>query len=98
MVSPGSAGSASSSFGSEQPHSSSEHAAELVALQREYDEWSTSAAATRERIYNQLVSSIDMLTLHKEDVENQLDGLKKYCKEKEEALAPLLDEGAVELA
>ena len=72
--------------------------AELAALQKEYDEWSTSAAATRERIYNQLVSSIDMLTLHKEDVENQLAGLKKYCDDKCEALAPLLDEGAVELA
>ncbi len=38
MVSPGSAGSASSSFGSEQPHSSCEHAAELVALKSASDE------------------------------------------------------------
>ena len=72
--------------------------AELTGLQKEHDEFKVTAAAARERMYSQLVSSIDMLTLHKEDVENQLDGLKKYCKEKEEALAPLLDEGAVELA
>ena len=74
-------------------------AAELAALQKEYDEFSAQAGATRDRIYNQLVSALDMLALHKETVEKQLAGLKQHCAAKMDALAPLLDEeSAVELA
>ena len=46
--------------------------AERIALQKEYNEFKSTAAASRERMYSQLVSSIDMLTLHKENVEAQV--------------------------
>ena len=72
--------------------------AERTALQKEYDEFKITAAASRERMYSQLVSSIDMLTLHKENVEAQLAGLRKHCTGKIDSLFTSLNETAVELA
>ena len=47
---------------------------------------------TREKIYSQLVSSLDMLTLHKETLETQLLSLKKHVATKMDTLSPLLDD------
>ena len=40
--------------------------AELASVQASLDETTETAARTREKVYSQLVSSLDMLTLHKE--------------------------------
>ena len=72
--------------------------AELTALQKEYDEFKSSSAAARERMYSQLISTMDMLTLHKENMENQLLGLKKHCAGKMDALNQALSAEAIELA
>ena len=72
--------------------------AERTALQKEYDEFKITAAASRERMYSQLVSSIDMLTLHKETIEGQLAGLKKHTAGKMDALQAALRQDAVEIA
>lgn len=68
--------------------------AELASVQASLDETTETAARTREKVYSQLVSSLDMLTLHKETVETALKGLKEHCAAKMEQLAPLLDEAA----
>lgn len=73
-------------------------AADLSTLQKEYDDFKAHAAAGRERMYSQLVSSIDMLTLHKENIENQLLGLKKHCGAKMDSLNQSLRDEAVEVA
>ena len=64
---------------------------ELGALQKELDEFSAASALTRDRMYNQLVSALDMLMLHKEHIDNQLKSLKTHCASKMEMLAPLLE-------
>ena len=73
-------------------------ASELGALQKEHDDFRLTAAAARERMYSQLVSSIDMLTLHKETIEGQLAGLKKHTAGKMDALQAALRQDAVEIA
>ena len=64
---------------------------ELQSLQKEFDDFTSHAAAARERMYSQLVSSIDMLTLHKENIENQLAGLKKHCSAKMDQLQTAIE-------
>jgi SMC interacting uncharacterized protein involved in chromosome segregation len=71
--------------------------AEREALEKELAEFKAEAGQTRERIYAQLVSSLDMLTLHKEQVETQLAGLRAHNEDKINSLAPLLDD-TVELS
>lgn len=73
-------------------------ASELSALQKEYDDFTAHAAASRERMYNLLISSLDMLSLHKENVETQLRGLKTHCEAKRDALMVAIRSEAVELA
>ena len=62
--------------------------AELGVLRKEHDNFKATAVASRERMYSQLVSSIDMLTLHKENIEHQLARLKKHCTVKMDVLPP----------
>ena len=51
----------------------------------------------REKMYLHLVSSLDMLALHKENVEKQLASLKQHCAAKMEMLQPLLVDEVVDL-
>ena len=70
---------------------------ELAALQKELDEFTEDAAKKREKMYLHLVSSLDMLALHKENVEKQLASLKQHCAAKMEMLQPLLVDEVVDL-
>lgn len=70
---------------------------ELAALQKELDDFTEEAAKTRERMYAHLVSSLDMLTLHKETVEKQLASLKQHAASKLDLLRPLLVDEIVDL-
>jgi len=63
---------------------------EVSALRKELDEFNQEAAKQRERMYSILNSSLDMLLLHKENVENQLRSLKQHVAAKKDALVPLL--------
>lgn len=64
--------------------------AELLALQKTYEEFLSNSQHTREKMYNQLVSSLDLLTMHKDNVESQMRRLKDHIGAKVDQLGPLL--------
>lgn len=65
---------------------------ELKALQKELDEFNETAKRTREKIYSQLNSSLDMLLMHKDEVEKSLTSLKEHCAAKMDVLDSHLEQ------
>ena len=70
---------------------------EVARLQKELDEFALETKKRRETMYAQLVSSIDMLFVHKDNVEKQLASLEAHCASKKEMLQPLLVDEPVDL-
>ena len=68
----------------------SESQRKLAALRTEYAAFSTKAHHEREKMYNDLVSALSMVTEHKELIQAQLVDLKEYCLDKKVQLQPLL--------
>jgi len=62
----------------------------IAALQKEYAEFRTTSHHEREKMYNDLVSALSMVTEHKELIQAQIVDLKEYCISKTELLQPLL--------
>ena len=56
----------------------------------EYAEFRDSSHQAREKMYNDLVSALSMVTEHKEHIQKQIVDLKEYCLSKTEFLEPLL--------
>ena len=75
-----------SSSGNSLLHSQSERA----TLQKEYDSYVAYSQHAREKMYNQLVSALDLLTIHKEHMEKQLESLHSHLGAKAQQLEPLL--------
>lgn len=63
---------------------------ELACLQKEYDTYVAYSQHAREKMYNQLVSALDLLTIHKEHMEKQLESLHSHLAAKAQQLQPLL--------
>jgi len=55
---------------------------ELATLRKEHDDFLATAKHERERMHNHLVSELDVLTVHKEGVEQQLAELNEYLNKK----------------
>jgi SMC interacting uncharacterized protein involved in chromosome segregation len=68
----------------------SESNRKIAALQKEYAEFRTTSHHEREKMYNDLVSALSMVTEHKELIQAQIVDLKEYCIGKTELLQPLL--------
>ena len=51
---------------------------EIRKCRRELDEFNQEAAKRKEKMYSILNSSLDMLLLHKSNVDKQLDSLKQH--------------------
>ena len=62
----------------------------LDALHAEYDEFKATSHAEREKMYNDLVSALSMVTEHKEQIQAQINDLKEYCESKVVLLQPML--------
>jgi len=63
---------------------------QLDALQAEYEEFKATSHAEREKMYNDLVSALSMVTEHKEQIQAQINDLKEYCESKRELMQPML--------
>ena len=57
---------------------------------QEYDEFRATSHQSREKMYNDLVSALSMVTEHKEHIQSQIVDLNEYCTAKSELLQPLL--------
>ena len=57
---------------------------------QEYNEFCATSHQEREKMYNDLVSALSMVTEHKELIQAQIVDLKEYCVGKTELLQPLL--------
>ena len=68
----------------------SESNRKIAALQKEYAEFRTTSHHEREKMYNDLVSALSMVTEHKELIQAQIVDLKDYCIGKTGLLQPLL--------
>ena len=68
----------------------SESNRKIAALQKEYADFRTTSHHEREKMYNDLVSALSMVTEHKELIQAQIVDLKEYCVGKTELLQPLL--------
>ena len=63
---------------------------QIDALHAEYEEFKATSHAEREKMYNDLVSALSMVTEHKEQIQAQINDLKEYCLGKVELLQPML--------
>ena len=55
---------------------------ELASLRKEYDDFLAHSKLARERMHNHLVSELDVLTVHKEGIEQQLAELNEHLHKK----------------